>query len=128
RHLRHGGDANLIGEGLCAHCYPAWRSRNSKTSVSLTPGKRPRGSGLKMWVCTRALGHAFSPHLSSTSGAGLRQQFSSGQVETSRAWVSRPRQKRESSNGTPTVMECSPMSAAPVCVAHQKVPAGVSVY
>jgi hypothetical protein len=58
----------------------------------------------------------------------LRQQFSSGHADTSRAGVSRPRQKRESSNGTPTVIECSPTSPVPVCVAHQNVPAGVSVY
>lgn len=81
-----------------------------------------------MCRCTRALGHAFPDHRAADSAEGRRQHDSSGQRETARVWVSRPRNQRASSNGTPTVIEKSPSVVVPVWVEHQNVPAGVSVY
>ena len=62
------------------------------------------------------------------SDAGRRQQDSSGQRDTARCVVSRPRNHLACTKGTPTLIENSPASVAPVWVAHQNVPAGVSVY
>ena len=81
-----------------------------------------------MCVCTRALGQAFPFQRSVNSVEGRRQHDSSGQVDTARSFVSRPRHQRASSNGTPTVTENSPSVEEPVCVEHQNVPDGVSVY
>ncbi len=60
--------------------------------------------------------------------SGRRQHVSSGQRETSRCGVSRPRNHLTSANGTPTLTENSPSAVRCVRVVHQKVPAGVSVY
>jgi hypothetical protein len=79
-------------------------------------------------VCTRALGHALPLQRSASSVEGRRQHDSSGQVDTARSPVSRPRHQRASSKGTPTVTENSPSLEDPVCVEHQNVPEGVSVY
>ncbi len=92
------------------------------------PGNIPRGRGENMCRCTRALGQAFPCHRSAASASGRRQHDSSGQCDTPRFVVSRPRNQRASSNGTPTVIEKSPSRVVPVWVEHQKVPAGVSVY
>ena len=79
-------------------------------------------------MCTRALGQALPDQRSETSEATRRQHDSSGHVEVARFCVSRPRNHRASSKGTPTVIENSPSAVVPVCVEHQYVPAGVSVY
>ncbi|MNW59927.1 hypothetical protein D3C74_378810 [compost metagenome] len=76
----------------------------------------------------RALGHATSSQRRASWAWGRRQQASSGQVEARRAVVSRPRNHLAEANGTPTVIENSPVVVVPVCVLHQNVPAGVSVY
>ena len=79
-------------------------------------------------MCTRALGHDLPCQRSASSADGRRQHDSSGQVDTARSVVSRPRHQRASSKGTPTVIENSPSADEPVCVEHQNVPDGVSVY
>ena len=70
-------------------------------------------------MCTRALGHALPSHREVTSAGARRQHDSSGQVDVARFCVSRPRNHRASSNGTPTVIENSPSLVVPVCVEHQ---------
>ena len=79
-------------------------------------------------MCTRALGQALPSQRLVSEASGRRQHDSSGQVEVARFWVSRPRNQRASSKGTPTVIENSASPVRPVWLEHQKVPAGVSVY
>ena len=76
----------------------------------------------------RPLGQAHPAQRSAASGAGREQHEGSGQVEARRTGVSRPRNHLACAYGTPTVMENAPASPDPVCVEHQNVPAGVSVY
>src|SRR6218665_877249 len=109
--------------------YPAeCASGNSETEASSTPGKVPEGSGERTWACSRALGQACPAQRVARSDGARRQHDSSGQQDVARTVVSRPRNPFASANGTPTVIENSEASVCPVWVAHQYVPAGVSVY
>ena len=101
------------------HAEAAWEGRLLEA---------PRGSGENICMCTRALGQALLFQRSAIPAGGRRQHASSGQVDCARSVVSRPRHQRASSNGTPTVIEKPPPSVDPVCVEHQNVPDGVSVY
>src|SRR5260370_27217320 len=80
------------------------RSRNSYTADSSTPGKLPVGSADRMCECARADGQA-RPSQRAASRAGGRWQHSpSGHEEVWRMTVSRPRNHRECSDGTPSVI------------------------
>jgi hypothetical protein len=73
-------------------------------STSSTPGNAPDGRTDRTWECARADGQAM-PSQRSASAAGARwQQSPSGQRDRVRRVASRPRNQREWSNGTPSVI------------------------
>ena len=86
------------------------------------------GSGESTCACTAALGHACGAHCAASPGSGCRQQVGSGHRDSRRRDVSRPRNHFAAPKGTPTVIENPPADVEPVCVVHQNVPSGVSVY
>src|SRR5580658_1433611 len=111
-----------------AHQADACRSRNSKTSDSSTPGKLPDGSASSTCECARADGQAMPSHRAASAAGGRWQHSPDGQPDVVRSVVSRPRNQRECSYGTPSVTAkpCSrPESTSAV---HQYVPDGVSEY
>jgi hypothetical protein len=97
-------------------------------SASSTPGKLPAGSADKMCECARAEGHAFPSHRSASAAGGRAQHSPSGHADRLRMVVSRPRNQRESVNGTPSVI-ANPRSAwGSTCATQKYVPDGVSEY
>src|ERR1700684_1153293 len=73
-------------------------------STSSTPGKAPDGSTDRMWLWARADGHAW-PSQRSARAAGARWQHSpSGHSDVVLIVDSRPRNQRESPNGTPKLI------------------------
>ena len=88
----------------------------------------PLGSGERMWACSFALDQALPSQRPESSAPGRLQQSASGQRDTVRLAVSRPRNHYECAKGTPIVMENSSVAEVPVWVASKKVPSGVSVY
>lgn len=75
-----------------------------------------------------ALAHALCDHRDANSSDGRRQQLASGHADVRRFGASLPRNHLASLNGTPNVIENSSACDVPICVEHQYVPAGVSVY
>src|SRR3546814_6640308 len=61
------------------------------TTLFRSPGNVPVGSAASRLVGVRAAGHEASAHLSARSPGARRQQDSSGQRDTARWGVSRPR-------------------------------------
>ena len=57
-----------------------------------------------MCECARADGQAIPSQRAASLAGGRRQQDGSGQVDLVRLVVSRPRNQRASSNGTPSVI------------------------
>src|SRR5580704_16022884 len=103
-------------------------------STSSTPGNAPDGSTDRTWEWARADGQAM-PSQRSASAAGARwQQSPSGQRDLVRIVDSRPRNQREWSNGTPSVI-AYPVPAGigspalwSTCATQKYVPDGVSEY
>src|SRR3954454_4952226 len=81
-----------------------------------------------MCVCSLALGHDDCSQRAESSAVGRWQQDGSGQRDTERTAVSRPRNHFDAAYGTPTVTEKALLGQLPLWALHQKVPDGVSVY
>ena len=103
-------------------------------STSSTPGKDPAGRADRMCECALADGQAM-PSQRSARAAGARwQQSPSGQRDRVRRVDSRPRNQREWSNGTPSVIAYAVLAdtASPALrstwATQKYVPDGVSEY
>ena len=87
---------------------PAWRSRNAYTSAPRRRGTtrsaaaRGRARGRRRWATRGAAQRVARP------GSGCRQHAGSGQRDSRRVEVSRPRNHFAAPNGTPTVIENPP--------------------
>src|ERR1700689_3731138 len=97
-------------------------------SASSTPGKLPAGSADKMCECARAEGQAWPSQRPASAAGGRLQHSPSGHADRVLVVASRPRNQRECSYGTPSVI-ANPRSARGSTWATQKyVPDGVSEY
>ena len=107
-----GCPAELYGRGAC-------RSRNPYTSVWSTPGNDSVGRAASSDEWMRAWGRA-APLQRSASGAGAcRQHAGSGQLDSPRRLVSRPRNHLTCANGVPTEIENSPAEPDSMREVHQ---------
>ena len=105
-----------------------WPATKRSTSVSSTPGKTPGGMTASRWEWALALGQTWPCQRRASSGGGWVQHRGSGQRETRRCAVSRPRIQRTWSKGTPRLTENLPAGVCSATAVHQKVPRPVSVY
>src|SRR5690554_1338673 len=99
--------------------YGACRSRKLNTSVWSTPVKVPVGAAASREDCRRGLGNDCAAHLAERSSGARRQHPGSGQPDTLRLAVSRPRNHLAWANGVPTLTENAPCELDWMLEVHQ---------
>src|SRR5690606_15892590 len=113
------GEVALRGAVYGRPGFGAWRSGNWLTSVWSTPVKVPVGAAASSDDCRRGDGDELCAHLAASSCGGCRQHPGSGQVDTLRLAVSRPRNHLTWANGVPRLTENAPCGVNWMLEVHQ---------